>query len=273
MLTEQQIREITEKVIEQIKKRTEKKEEVRVNPREIINAGADRISTRLGAGEKAAGIAGMIDHTLLKADASIMQIRNLCGEAKRYGFISVCVNPCYVPFCFKELQGSLVKVCTVVGFPLGATSTQTKAFETENAITNGAAEIDMVLNIGFLKSKNFDGVEQDIKAVVKAARGNIVKVILETALLTHDEIEKACQLARSAGADFVKTSTGFARGGATVRDIELMRRTVGSAMGVKASGGIKSLKDARAMVEAGATRIGASASVAIVKGETSGTDY
>jgi len=239
----------------------------------IIKAGADRISTNLGISYEAQKIAKMIDHTLLKPEATIMQIRNLCAEARKFGFASVCVNPSYVPLCRDELRGTDVKVCTVIGFPLGATTTETKAFETRDAIANGADEVDMVINIGFLKSKNYSKVENDIKAVVDAAKGAIVKVIIETALLTDEEKVKACQLAKSAGADFVKTSTGFAKGGATVKDIELMRRTVGSSMGVKASGGIRTFEDAVAMVKAGATRIGASASVAIIKGEKSQSTY
>ncbi len=239
----------------------------------IINAGADRLGTSPGIPSESQKIASMIDHTLLKPEANMIQMRNLCAEASKYHFYSVCVNPGWVSFCKKELQGSNVKTITVIGFPLGATTTESKAFETRDAIANGADEIDMVINVGWLKSKRYDDVEDDIRAVVQAAKGKPVKVIIETALLNDDEKVKACQLAKSAGANYVKTSTGFAKGGATVHDIELMRRTVGGSMGVKASGGVKSLSDAQAMIKAGATRIGASASVAIVKGEKSGAGY
>ncbi len=239
----------------------------------ILKAGADRISTNPGISAEVRKIAGIIDHTLLKPEATVMQIRNLCSEAKRFGFASVCINPCYVSLCRDELKGTEVKVCTVIGFPLGATTTETKVFETKDAIANGAQEIDMVINIGYLKSKNYSKVEDDIRAVVQAARGMTVKVIIETGLLTDDEKVKACELAKAAGAHFVKTSTGFIKGGATVHDIELMRRTVGSSMGIKASGGIRTFEDAKAMVKAGATRIGASASVAIIKGEKSISGY
>jgi deoxyribose-phosphate aldolase len=231
----------------------------------ILKAGADRLSTNLGVTPEAANLAKMIDHTLLKPEATISQIKNLCTEAKKYGFASVCVNPCYVSLCKEELKGTDVKVCTVVGFPLGATTTETKSFETRDAIANGADEIDMVINIGFLKSKNYLKVEDDIRAVVEAAKGATVKVIIETALLTDEEKVKACQIAKSAKANFVKTSTGFAKTGATVYDVQLMRRTVGPKMGVKAAGGIKTFEDAQSMVKAGATRIGSSASVAILK--------
>ncbi len=240
------------------------------NVSQILRAGADRIGCSPGfvnLPPEAQKIASMIDHTLLKPEATVTQIRNLCSEAKRFGFASVCVNPGYVSLCRKELEGTGVKVCTVIGFPLGATTTLTKAFETRDAIANGADEVDMVINIGQLKSKNYSYVEDDIRAVVEAATGKTVKVIIETALLTDDEKVKACQLAKSAGAHFVKTSTGFAKGGATVHDVELMRRTVGPSMGVKASGGIRDFETAKAMVKAGATRIGASASVAIIQGK------
>ncbi|MDD5065992.1 MAG: deoxyribose-phosphate aldolase, partial [bacterium] len=189
-------------------------------------------------------IARMIDHTLLKAETTVHQIKTLCSEARKYNFASVCINPGNVSLCSEELRGTEVKVCTVIGFPLGATTTETKSFETRDAVANGAQEIDMVINIGLLKSKQYHKVEDDIRAVVQAAKGNTVKVILETTLLTDDEKIKACQLSKSAGANFIKTSTGFAKGGATVHDVELMRRTVGSSMGVKASGGVKNLSDA-----------------------------
>ena len=217
-------------------------------------------------------IASMIDHTLLKAEATGEQIRQLCGEAKEYGFASVCVNPAWVSEAHSLLKESEVKVCTVIGFPLGASTPETKAFETKNAIENGAQEIDMVINIGAVKSGNFDLAERDIQAVTAAASGKaLVKVIIETCLLTEEEKVKACQLAVKAGADYVKTSTGFSTGGATVEDVRLMRKTVGPDIGVKASGGVRSLANVESMIEAGATRIGASSGVKIVQGLT-GTD-
>jgi len=213
-------------------------------------------------------IASYIDHTLLKQDATGQQIDQLCTEAAQYHFASVCVNPYYVPRCVKNLKGTDVKVCTVVGFPLGATTTETKAFETLQAIASGATEIDMVINVCALKSGHIKGVEQDIQALVAACEGKaILKVIIETCLLTDEEKVLACQIAKRCGADFVKTSTGFSTGGATVEDIALMRQTVGPDMGVKASGGIRDYAKAKAMVDAGATRIGASAGIAIVEAE------
>ena len=214
-----------------------------------------------------------IDHTLLKPDASQEQIETLIEEAKKYDFASVCVNPTWVSFAAQSLKGTDVKVCTVIGFPLGANTPELKAFETSDAIRNGANEIDMVINIGALKSQNFDLVEKDIRAVVEAAKGTLVKVIIETCLLTDDEKVKACQIAQKAGADFVKTSTGFSTGGATVEDVALMRKTVGPDMGVKASGGARSYEDALAFIEAGATRIGASSGVAIMEGDVADGDY
>lgn len=211
-------------------------------------------------------IASMIDHTLLKPDATASQIEKLCREAKEYGFASVCVNPVWVARAAEWLKDSNVKVCTVVGFPLGATTKETKAFETRNAIENGADEIDMVMNIGALKSGEHTLVREDIAAVVEAAGGKTVKVILETGLLNDDEIRRASTLAKEAGAHFVKTSTGFGYGGATEAAVRLMRETVGPDMGVKASGGVRDAETARKMIEAGANRIGASASVAIVTG-------
>ncbi|KQC48120.1 deoxyribose-phosphate aldolase [Geobacillus stearothermophilus] len=219
-------------------------------------------------------IANMIDHTLLKPEATKEQIVQLCAEAKQYGFASVCVNPSWVKTAARELSGTDVRVCTVIGFPLGATTPETKAFETKNAIENGAREVDMVINIGALKSGADDWVERDIRAVVEAAAGKaLVKVIIETALLTDDEKVRACQLAVKAGADYVKTSTGFSGGGATVEDVALMRKTVGDNVGVKASGGVRDRKTAEAMIEAGATRIGTSSGVAIVSGQTGRADY
>lgn len=214
-----------------------------------------------------------IDHTLLKPDASQEQIETLIEEAKKYDFASVCVNPTWVNFAAQSLKGTDVKVCTVIGFPLGANTPELKAFETSDAIRNGVNEIDMVINIGALKSQNFDLVEKDIRAVVEAAKGTLVKVIIETCLLTDDEKVKACQIAQKVGADFVKTSTGFSTGGATVADVALMRKTVGPDMGVKASGGARSYEDALAFIEAGATRIGASSGVAIMEGDVANGDY
>jgi len=210
----------------------------------------------------------MIDHTLLKPEATYAQIAQLCDEARQYGFASVCVNATHVKRCAERLAGSPVKVCAVVGFPLGATVPEVKAYEAQQAIEDGATEIDMVINVGALKSKDDDLVARDIGAVVRTARasGALVKVIIEAALLTDEEKTTACQLAIEAGADFVKTSTGFGPGGATARDIELMRRVVGPKMGIKAAGGIRTREDAEMMVAAGATRIGASASVKIVTG-------
>ena len=214
-----------------------------------------------------------IDHTLLKPDASQEQIETLIEEAKKYDFASVCVNPTWVNFAAQALKATYVKVCTVIGFPLGANTPELKAFETSDAIQNGANEVDMVINIGALKSRNFDLVERDIRAVVESAKGTLVKVIIETCLLTDDEKVKACQIAQKAGADFVKTSTGFSTGGATVEDVALMRKTVGPDMGVKASGGARSYEDALAFIKAGATRIGASSGVAIMEGDVANGDY
>ncbi|MCA1039065.1 deoxyribose-phosphate aldolase [Bacillus infantis] len=222
----------------------------------------------------ATNVAKMIDHTLLKADATKEQIEVLCSEAKEYSFASVCVNPAWVSYASELLKGSGVDVCTVIGFPLGASTSEVKAFETKNAIENGATEVDMVINIGALKSGSSDLVEADIRAVVEAAKGKaLTKVIIETSLLTEDEKVLACELAVKAGTDFVKTSTGFSTGGATVEDIRLMRKTVGPEIGVKASGGVRSTEDAQQMIEAGATRIGASSGVAIVNGLTGDSDY
>ncbi|WP_213819007.1 deoxyribose-phosphate aldolase [Garciella nitratireducens] len=210
-------------------------------------------------------IARYIDHTLLKPEASKQQIEKLCQEAKEYGFYSVCVNPIWVKEAANQLKNSNVKVCTVIGFPLGATTSEVKAFETQNAIDNGASEVDMVIAIGKLKAGEYTAVQQDISAVVNAAKGKaLVKVIIETCLLTDQEKVKACQLAVEAGADYVKTSTGFSTGGAKIEDIRLMRKTVGNDIGVKASGGIRDRETALKMIEAGASRIGASASIAIV---------
>ncbi|WP_026574380.1 deoxyribose-phosphate aldolase [Bacillus sp. UNC438CL73TsuS30] len=220
-------------------------------------------------------IVKMIDHTLLKADATKADIIKLVEEAKEYSFASVCVNPTWVGTAAQMLADTPeVKVCTVIGFPLGASTPETKAFETKNAIENGAEEVDMVINIAALRDHDDELVERDIRAVVEAAKGNaLTKVIIETCLLTNEEKVRACELAVKAGADYVKTSTGFSTGGATVEDIQLMRETVGPEIGVKASGGVRSREDALAMVEAGATRIGASSGVAISKGELSISNY
>lgn len=235
--------------------------------REIVAVGADRLSTcdRCGAVEER--IASLIDHTLLRPEATRQQIVKLCEEARRFGFATVCVNPAWVPLCASLLQGTPVKVCTVVGFPLGATLTDAKRAETEQAVKLGAQEIDMVIQIGALRSGDLDQVYLDIRAVVEAAHrgGAVVKVILEAALLNDEEKMAACTLARLAGAEFVKTSTGFGPSGASVHDVELMRRVVGGEMGIKAAGGIRSFEDFEKMAAAGATRIGASASVKILE--------
>jgi len=235
----------------------------------MVEAGATRLGlhARGGAGE----VAAMIDHTLLKPDATKQEIEALCREASEYGFASVCVNPTWVATCARLLRGSTVPVCSVVGFPLGAATADTKQYETRRAIFDGAREIDMVINVGALKSGDLHLVEQDIRAVTTACResGVVSKVIIETALLTDDEKVTACTLAKAAAADFVKTSTGFGPGGATAADVALMRRVVGEDMGIKASGGVRTLEGVKAMVAAGATRIGASAGVRIV-GESRG---
>ena len=234
---------------------------------QVVQAGASRVTATLGTRPVSQEIARLIDHTLLKPDASQDQIAQLCYEARTHEFASVCVNPTHVRLCAQLLKGSRAKVCTVVGFPLGATPATVKAYETQQAIRDGATEIDMVINIGALKSRDYRVVLEDIGAVVGAARaGNaLVKVIIEAALLTDEEKIIASQLAKTAGAEFVKTSTGFGPGGATAHDVALMRRVVGPDIGVKAAGGVRSLADAQAMIAAGATRIGASAGIRIVK--------
>ena len=209
----------------------------------------------------------MMDHTILKADATEADVLQVIEEAKEYQFYSVCINPTWVKLAAEKLAGEPVAVCTVIGFPLGANTSEVKAYETTDAINNGADEVDMVINVGALKSAQYKKVQQDIEAVVAAAKDRaLVKVIIETALLTKEEIVKACELAKAAGADFVKTSTGFSTSGAATADVKLMRETVGPTMGVKASGGIHSAQEAMAMIEAGATRLGTSASVAIITG-------
>lgn len=211
-------------------------------------------------------IASMIDHTILKAEATKEEVEKLCGEAIEYNFKAVCVNPFYVGLCKELLKESDVKVATVIGFPLGANTTEVKAFEVKNAIENGADEVDMVINIGALKNKDYEFVEKDIEEVVKAANSKAkVKVIIETALLTREEKIKACELSMKAKADFVKTSTGFSTGGATVEDIELMKSVVGDNLEIKASGGVRDIETAKAMIEKGATRLGTSSGVKLVK--------
>lgn len=235
--------------------------------RAVVKAGADRISCGPSVIELEAGFAGLIDHTLLKPEASRDDIRKLCQEAVRFGFASVCINPWNVPLAAELVRGSSVKVCTVIGFPLGATLPQVKIHEAEEAIKLGAQEVDMVLNIGALKSGQDDVVESEIRGVVEAAHrgGAICKVIFETSLLSVEEKVRASLASKRAGADFVKTSTGFSTGGATAEDVALMRAVVGSQIGVKASGGVRTFDDLKKMVCAGATRIGASASVKIME--------
>ncbi len=237
---------------------------------EIISAGAERLTTTLGNIPDNLEMAGKIDHTLLKPEATREEISQLCFEARKFNFASVCINPTHVKLCKSLLRGSSVKVCTVIGFPLGATTPEVKVFETRQAIEDGAEEVDMVINIGGMKDKNYELVARDICGVVKEAHSHdvLVKVILETALLTDEEKKIACLLVKEAGAEYVKTSTGFSKGGATVEDVALMRRTVGPLMGVKAAGGVRTREDFEKMVSAGATRIGASAGVKIVKGDT-----
>ena len=232
----------------------------------VLDAGAARLGLH-AAGGGAGAVAQLIDHTLLKPDATASEIETLCAEAAQYRFATVCVNPAWVALAARRLRGSGVGVCSVVGFPLGATTADVKAYETRRAIVDGANEIDMVINVGALKSGDLRQVERDIEGVATACRtcGVISKVIIEAALLTDDEKVAACTLAKAAGADFVKTSTGFGPGGATVADVALMRRVVGDAMGVKAAGGVRDLGQVQAMVAAGASRVGASAGVRIVR--------
>jgi deoxyribose-phosphate aldolase len=233
----------------------------------LVADGSVRLGLSGAESEAARAVALYIDHTLLKPDATRYDILKLCEEGARYGFASVCINPMWVREAACALRGSGVKVCTVIGFPLGANAPDTKAYEARRALFDGASELDMVINLGALKSGDYALVRRDMLGVVEVAReaGSIVKVIIETALLTDEEKIKACEIARDAGADFVKTSTGFSKGGATAADIALMRKTVGSLMGVKASGGVKDLKQAQEMIRAGATRIGASVGVKIVQ--------
>jgi deoxyribose-phosphate aldolase len=240
--------------------------------RAIEEAGASRVAAPAGVGQLPADMASLIDHTLLKPDVTRDDVRKLCDEARRYRFASVCVNSTWVPVCKALLAGSGVMVCAVVGFPLGAMSPTAKAYEARDAVRAGASEIDMVVNIGALKSRDYETVFEDICRVVKAAHPAKVKVILETGGLNQEEKIVGCTLSKLAGAHFVKTSTGFGPGGATVEDIALMRKIVGREMGVKASGGVRTREDAEKMALAGANRIGASASVAIVTGEKTKAD-
>ena len=237
----------------------------RVQP--VVSAGADRLASTLGIAPTDRSLAHMIDHTLLKPDATQDQIAQLCFEARKYGFASVCVNSTNVKLCAELLKGSGVPVCAVIGFPLGAMTTDAKAFEALQAIRDGASELDMVINVGAVKSRDYELVHNDIASIARACHaGNaILKVIIEAVLLTDEEKVIACQLAKVAGADFVKTSTGFGPGGATAEDVALMRRVVGPNLGVKAAGGIRTLADAQKMIAAGASRIGASASVKILQ--------
>jgi deoxyribose-phosphate aldolase len=234
---------------------------------QFVDAGAARVGAAPGLDHVSAGVAQYIDHTLLKADATPEEVDTLCAEAGEHSFAAVCVNPCNIRQCAELLRGTDVHVCSVVGFPLGATVPEVKAYESERVIWDGATEVDMVINIGALKGREYGLVQRDIEAVVHAAHRNraLAKVIIEAALLSDDEKVKACTLAKAAQADYVKTSTGFGPGGATLHDVELMRRTVGPEMGIKAAGGIRDYETAQQMIAAGATRIGASAGVKIVR--------
>jgi deoxyribose-phosphate aldolase len=255
-----EIEKLIEKITEEVYKKivTEMKDK---------GGTLDGESLSAAFGNGSANLSSMIDHTLLKPDATEEQIKKLCKEARENKFASVCINPHYVPLAVECLRGSDVKVCTVIGFPLGASTTRTKVAEAKEVVENGAGEVDMVINIGALKSGDIDAVRNDIESVVIAVKDRaLVKVIIETCLLTDEEKVKACQIAKMAGADFVKTSTGFSTGGATVEDVKLMRQVVGSEMGVKASGGVRSFAAAMEMIKAGANRLGTSSGVAIVKG-------
>jgi len=250
------INKISEEVISRLKK-IDKTDSVSINVKE--NKNTDTI--------KPADVAGYIDHTLLKPEATEVQIKKLCEEAVKYGFFSVCVNSSWVEFCAKQLRGTGVKVCAVVGFPLGAMDSRTKAYETRNAIENGADEIDMVINVGALKNGDLKIVEEDLRAVTRACRSTTTtKAIIETCLLTDDEKIIASELVKKTGYDFVKTSTGFSKAGATAHDIALMRRTIGPKMGIKAAGGIHNFEEALLMIQSGATRLGASAGIKIISG-------
>ncbi len=262
---ERLIERITDEVWRRVREEERRRDRPGADLSDLIGAGADRVGIRPGGQAPAEQVAALIDHTLLKPDATRAQIEALCAEAARHRFKSVCVNPTWVAHAARRLTGSGVAVCTVIGFPLGANVPEIKAAEARRAQDEGASELDMVVNVGRLKSGEHDAVRDDIAAVTGVRRrGSLVKVILETCLLTDEEKRVACRLAREAGADFVKTSTGFSSGGATAEDIRLMRESVGSALGVKASGGVRNREDLVAMVRAGASRIGASAGVKIV---------
>lgn len=253
-----------------------------MNLDELIRQVTEEVCAKMGAGNAQTpqqggispqGVAKYIDHTLLKPQASMDDVRKVCDEAKQYNFASVCCNPSFIRFVADQLSGSGVTPCVVIGFPLGATTPEVKAEETNNVIMNGAKEVDMVINVGAIKSGDWILVQRDIEAVVNAAKGRaLVKVIIETCLLKDEEKVKACTVSKQAGADFVKTSTGFSTGGATVQDVRLMSQAVGPNMGVKASGGVKTFADAVAMINAGATRLGTSSGAAIVSGATEKTD-
>lgn len=256
-----EIEKLIEKITDEIYRKI--KEEISESSINVESFGKGECRYKTGENSN---FSNLIDHTLLKQDATQDQIKNLCKEALEYKFASVCVNPSYVPLAAELLKNSSVKVCCVIGFPLGATTTKTKVFETKEVIENGAQEVDMVINVGALKSGNWDYVRNDIEAVVIAADSRaLIKVILETCLLNDDEKVKACLICKEVGVDFVKTSTGFSSGGATVEDVKLMRKLVGECVGVKASGGVKDYASASAMIEAGATRLGTSSGIAIVK--------
>jgi deoxyribose-phosphate aldolase len=267
---EQLVEQITDMVMAKMSAEVSYPTFCRADVERVVDAGAERIGIVLGETATAHDWASLIDHTLLKPEATIGDIKKLCDEAAQFGFASVCVNPGWVKQAAEFLQGTGVPVCTVIGFPLGATLPDVKAYEARRSIFNGAREVDMVINIGALKSGDDCTVEDDIRAVAQAAHESHVlcKVIIETALLSDNEKVRACIAAKNAGADFVKTSTGFAKGGATANDVALMRQTVGKGLGVKASGGVKGIDDARAMFEAGATRIGASVGVKIAQEAT-----
>lgn len=267
---EQLVEQITDLVLSRLDGEASCPSFCRADVERMVDAGASRIGIVLGETATARDWASLIDHTLLKPEASESDIKKLCNEAIQFDFASVCVNPSWVKSAAEFLRGSNVPVCTVIGFPLGATLPDVKAYETRRAIFDGAREVDMVINVGWLKSGDDCAVESDIRRVAEAAHENgvLCKVIIETALLTDEEKVRACLAAKNAGADFVKTSTGFSKGGATVADVALMRRIVGNSLGVKASGGVKGIEDARKMFEAGATRIGASVGVKIAQEAT-----
>jgi deoxyribose-phosphate aldolase len=263
--------ELVELITREVLREIGKKGESTYKSSDIVDMVSSELSS--SGNKKTNEIASYIDHTLLKPEATEEEIIKICNEALEYRFWSVCVNPSWVKTAYNILKDSGVKVCTVVGFPLGATPGEVKAFEAAKAINDGASEVDMVINIGYLKSKKFDEVKEDIKKVKEACGNILLKVILETCLLTSNEKIKACEICKSAGADYVKTSTGFSVSGATAEDIALMRRIVGEEMGVKASGGVRDSEGALKMIKSGASRVGASASIAIVKGQYDHTGY